>query len=90
MEQYEADINEIAHNYGPMFYIYHKSFSAKAANAIVEHNVVINWAKVDDRMLNLIMHGTPSRHCELQLSPIFSYFFFVYRIHLIEDILVFY
>ena len=64
MEQYEADINEIAHNYGPRFYIYHKSFSAKAANAIVEHNVVINWAKVDDRILNLVMHGTPNRHCE--------------------------
>jgi hypothetical protein len=28
MEQYEADTNEIAHNYGPRFYIYHKSFSA--------------------------------------------------------------
>jgi hypothetical protein len=64
MEQHEADINEIAHNYGPTFYIYHKSFSAKAANAIVEHNVVINGAKEDDRMLHLIMHGTPSRHCE--------------------------
>jgi hypothetical protein len=38
--------------------------SAKAANAIVEHNVVINWAKVDDRMLNLIMHGTPSTYLQ--------------------------
>jgi hypothetical protein len=28
MEQYEADINKIANNYGPRFYIYHKSFSA--------------------------------------------------------------
>jgi hypothetical protein len=64
MEQYETHINEIAHLYGPMFYIYHKSLSAKAANAIVEHNVVINWEQIDDRMLNLIMHGTPSRHCE--------------------------
>jgi hypothetical protein len=52
MEQHEADINEIAHNYGPTFYIYHKSFSAKAANVIVEHNVVINGAKEDDRMLH--------------------------------------
>jgi hypothetical protein len=40
-DQYEADINEIAHNYGPRLYIYHKSFSAKAANAIVEHNVLV-------------------------------------------------
>lgn len=64
LEQYEADVN-IAHTYGPRFYTYHKMFSAKAANAIIEHSIVINWAKVDDRLLNKIMHGTPSRYCEM-------------------------
>ena len=33
-------------------------FSAKAANAIIEHNIAINWGKVDDRLLHLVMHGT--------------------------------
>ena len=40
-------------------------FSAKAANAIIEHNIAINWGKVDDRLLHLVMHGTQSRECEL-------------------------
>lgn len=65
LDQYEADINDIAHIYGSRFYTYHKMFSAKAANAIIEHNVVISWAKVDDRLLHQVMHGTPSRECEL-------------------------
>jgi hypothetical protein len=57
--------NDIATNYGPKFYRYHKMFSAKAANAIIEHNIAINWGKVDDRLLHLVMHGTQSRECEL-------------------------
>ena len=65
LDQYEADINDIATNYGPKFYRYHKMFSAKAANAIIEHNIAINWGKVDDRLLHLVMHGTQSRECEL-------------------------
>ena len=40
-------------------------FSAKAVNAIIEHNIVINWGKVDNRLLHLVMHGTQSRECEL-------------------------
>ena len=41
LEQYEAYIKEIAHDYGPCFYTYHKIFSAKAAAAIAEHNILI-------------------------------------------------
>ncbi|CAG2189577.1 unnamed protein product [Mytilus edulis] len=63
LEQYEADINEISQNYGPCFYTYHKMFSAKAAAAIVEHNIVINWSKVDDKLLNLVTHNVQSRAC---------------------------
>lgn len=65
LEQYESDLNDIAHTYGPRFYTYHKMFTAKAAAAITEHNIVINWAKVDERLLNQIMHGTPSKACDL-------------------------
>ena len=57
LEQYEADINKIAHIYGPCFYSYHKMFSAKAVAAITEHNIIINWSKVDDKLLNLITHN---------------------------------
>ena len=63
LEQYESDINEISQNYGPCFYTYHKMFSAKAAAAIVEHNSVINWSKVDDKLLNLVTHNVQSRAC---------------------------
>ncbi|VDI44945.1 Hypothetical predicted protein [Mytilus galloprovincialis] len=63
LEQYEVDINEISQNYGPCFYTYHKMFSAKAAAAIVEHNIVINWSKVDDKLLNLVTHNVQSRAC---------------------------
>ncbi|CAG2229400.1 unnamed protein product [Mytilus edulis] len=63
LEQYESDINEISQNYGPCFYTYHKMFSAKAAAAIVEHNIVINWSKVDDKLLNLVTHNVQSRAC---------------------------
>ncbi|CAG2191765.1 unnamed protein product [Mytilus edulis] len=65
LDQYEADINDIAYNYGQRFYKYHKLFSAKAANAIIEHNIAINWGKVDDRLLHLVMNGLQSRECEL-------------------------
>jgi hypothetical protein len=37
-------------------------FSAKATNAIIEHNIDINWGKVDDRLLHLVMHGTQRRN----------------------------
>jgi hypothetical protein len=59
LEQYEADINEIAHNYGPCFYSYHKMFSAKAATAITEHNILINWSKVDDKLIYSSDWSTP-------------------------------
>ena len=49
LEQYEADINEIASDYRPRFYVYHKMFSAKVVAAISEHNIVINWNKIDER-----------------------------------------
>ncbi|CAG2251370.1 unnamed protein product [Mytilus edulis] len=65
LDQYEADINDIAYNYGQRFYKYHKLFSAKAATAIIEHNIAINWGKVDDRLLHLVMNGLQSRECEL-------------------------
>ena len=37
-------------------------FSAKAANAIIEHSIVINWGKVDDCLLHLVMHGTQRKN----------------------------
>ena len=37
-------------------------FSAKAANAIIEHSIAINRGKVDDRLLHLVMHGTQRRN----------------------------
>ena len=64
LDQYEDDINELARTYGSRFYSYHKKFSAKAATAILEHNIVISWAKVDDTMLNKVMHGVQSNTCE--------------------------
>lgn len=65
LEQYEADINEMAHNYDPCFYTYHKMFSAKAAAAITEHNILINWSKVDDKLFNLVTHNMQCRACNL-------------------------
>ena len=65
LDQYEADINDIATNYDLKFYRYHKICSAKAPNAIIEHSIAINWEKVDYRLLHLVMHGTQSRECEL-------------------------
>jgi hypothetical protein len=59
IDQYEPDINDIATNCGPKLYFYLKMFSAKAANAIIEHNIAIKWGKVDDRLLHLVLHGTP-------------------------------
>ncbi|CAC5400395.1 unnamed protein product [Mytilus coruscus] len=47
------------------FYRYHKLFSAKVPNAIIEHNIAINWGKVDDRLLHLGMNVLQSRECEL-------------------------
>ena len=62
-DQYEADINEISRIYGPNFYRYLRRFSSKAASAIIEHNTVINWGKVDESLLDRIMHGVQTRVC---------------------------
>jgi hypothetical protein len=35
--------------------------SAKAANAIIEHIIAINWGKVDDRLLHLVVRHYSSR-----------------------------
>ena len=40
-------------------------FSAKAAAAITKHNILINWSKVDDKLLNLVTHNVQSRTCNL-------------------------
>ena len=40
-------------------------FSAKAAAAITEHNILINWFKVDDKLLNFVTHNVQSRACNL-------------------------
>ena len=65
LERYEADINEIAHIYGPCFYTYYTLLYAKAAAAITEHNILINLSKVDDKLLNLVTHNVQSRVCNL-------------------------
>ena len=46
-DQYETDINDIATNYAQIYISITKCFSAKAANAIIEHNIAINWGKVE-------------------------------------------
>jgi hypothetical protein len=50
-------------------------FSAKAANAIMEHNIDINWGKVDDRLLHLVMNGTHRRNAsfvEIMITQLHS------------------
>ena len=64
LTQYGQDINMISRHYGPRFYLYHKMFSRKAAAGIEEHNTVALWDAVDDSLLNLVMHGVPTRACE--------------------------
>jgi hypothetical protein len=45
-------------------------FSAKATNATIEHNIDINWGKVDERLLHLVMHGTQRRNASFVATMI--------------------
>ncbi|XP_056409367.1 uncharacterized protein LOC130327128 [Hyla sarda] len=48
LDMYLFKVTELAHKYGGFtFYDYHKSFSAKAAAALVQYNYTVNWALVD-------------------------------------------
>ena len=62
-DQYEADINKISRIYGPNSYQYHQMFSSKATSAIIEHNTVINWGKIDESLLARVMHGVKTCVC---------------------------
>ena len=63
LDVYQMDIGEISRNYGPQFYLYHKMFVTKAAAAIAEHNLVCLWSKVDEKLLNRVMHGVQANTC---------------------------
>ncbi|KAK6178599.1 hypothetical protein SNE40_013352 [Patella caerulea] len=65
LNQYQRDINTFSRNYGPRFYLYHKMFSQKAAAGIQEHNTVGLWGEIDESLLNLVMHGIPTRACNI-------------------------
>ena len=56
LDLYEADIGNIYHHYGDIFYQYHVHFSKKAA-AYKEKGFKANWSKRNKDELQLLVGG---------------------------------
>lgn len=65
LDRYEASIIEIANVFPKCFYEYHKLFSAKAAMALEEFQIKVDWSIVDKGLLQLVSAGADITHCEL-------------------------
>ena len=54
LDRYEANIVGIANVYGSKFYDYHCQFSARAASALRENNIKVDWSIRDLSLLHMV------------------------------------
>ncbi|CAG2201868.1 unnamed protein product [Mytilus edulis] len=54
LDRYEANIIDIYNVYGAMFYDYHCQFSARAAAALRDCNIKVDWSIKDTTMLSMV------------------------------------
>jgi hypothetical protein len=65
LDQYLAHIVDVNQAYGDRFYEYHKLFSLRAANALEQFGIKVDWSKGDRTLLQLIIGGAKSNYCAL-------------------------
>ena len=65
LDRYEANIIDISNVYGHKFYDYHCQFSAKAASALRDYNIKVDWAIRDLALLNMVASNAKVNSCNL-------------------------
>jgi hypothetical protein len=65
LDRYEGNIVEISNVYGPKFYDYHTQFSARAAAALHDLNIKVDWSIKDNALLSMIMGNARVNSCHL-------------------------
>lgn len=64
LDTYLSDIIEMSMDYGGFgFYDYHKAFSARANQYLVQQNVHIDWGKRDERLFNKFVCNRKPNSC---------------------------
>ena len=65
LAQYRYNIIEMHNDFGNLFYQYHKAFSAKAAAALLNHRIKIDWSIVDYKIHMNVFSGRRANSCSL-------------------------
>jgi hypothetical protein len=65
LDRYEGNIVEISNVYGQKFYDYHTQFSARAAAALHDLNIKVDWSIKDNALLSMIMGSARVNSCHL-------------------------
>ncbi|CAC5415469.1 unnamed protein product [Mytilus coruscus] len=63
LDLYLAHNIETANIWPDCFYEYHKIFSAKCAVMLIQHNIKIDWSKVDSDLRNMVCEGSKINTC---------------------------
>ncbi|VDI33739.1 Hypothetical predicted protein [Mytilus galloprovincialis] len=63
LDRYEANIIDIYNVYGAIFYDYHCQFSARAAAALRDCNIKVDWSIKDTTTLNMIAGNAKVNSC---------------------------
>jgi hypothetical protein len=65
LDRYEGNIVEISNVYGPKFYDYHTQFSARAAAALHDLNIKVDWSIRDNSLLSMVVGNARVNACNL-------------------------
>lgn len=65
LDRYEANIIQISNVYGHKFYEYHTQFSARAAAALADCNIKIDWSIKDNSLLTMVAGNANVVSCQL-------------------------
>lgn len=65
LDRYEGNIVEISNVYGQKFYDYHTQFSARAAAALHDLNIKVDWSIKDNALLSMVMGNARVSACNL-------------------------
>ena len=63
LDRYEANIVDIANVYGNKFYDYHCQFSARAASALRDNNIKVDWSIRDLSLLHMVTSNARVNEC---------------------------
>ena len=63
LDRYEANIIDISNVYGPRFYDYHCEFSARAAAAVRDSNIKVDWSIKDNSLLTMVTSNARVNVC---------------------------